>query len=162
MPKQKTICRRLFVALLLLFIMQVLLLPAVISATYATKSVKPEHIITYTPGKLSWDENTETDSSGAARLFLFDSADENASADNGEKTIAPGTQRESVIRLLNESSGKISYRAVLFYKKSDEALPASLTLSGEGFRDSENTALPKELCGRSRASLRQKGCRSLM
>ena len=119
MPKQKTICRRLFVALLLLFIMQVLLLPAVIGATYATKSVKPEHIITYTPGKLSWDENTETDSSGAARLFLFDSA--------------------------YESSGKISYRAVLFYKKSDEALPASLTLSGEGFRDSENTALPKEL-----------------
>ena len=56
MPKQKTICRRLFVALLLLFIMQVLLLPAVISATYATKSVKPEHIITYTPGKLSWDK----------------------------------------------------------------------------------------------------------
>ncbi len=49
MPKQKTICRRLFVALLLLFIMQVLLLPAVIGATYATKSVKPEHIITYTP-----------------------------------------------------------------------------------------------------------------
>ena len=145
MPKQKTICRRLFVALLLLFIMQVLLLPAVISATYATKSVKPEHIITYTPGKLSWDENTETDSSGAARLFLFDSAYENTSADNGEKTIAPGTQRESVIRLLNESSGKISYRAVLFYKKSDKALPASLTLSGEGFRDSENTALPKEL-----------------
>lgn len=123
MPKQKTICRRLFVALLLLFIMQVLLLPAVIGATYATKSVKPEHIITYTPGKLSWDENTETDSSGAARLFLFDSAYENASADNGEKTIAPGTQRESVIRLLNESSGKISYRAVLFYKKSDKALP---------------------------------------
>ena len=126
MPKQKTICRRLFVALLLLFIMQVLLLPAVIGATYATKSVKPEHIITYTPGKLSWDENTETDSSGAARLFLFDSAYENASADNGEKTIAPGTQRESVIRLLNESSGKISYRAVLFYKKSDEALPKEL------------------------------------
>lgn len=85
MPKQKTICRRLFVTLLLLFIMQVLLLPAVIGATYATKSVKPEHIITYTPGKLSWDENTETDSSGAARLFLFDSAYENASADNGEK-----------------------------------------------------------------------------
>ena len=50
-----------------------------------------------------------------------------------------------MIRLLNESSGKISYRAVLFYKKSDEALPASLTLSGEDFRDSENTALPKEL-----------------
>ena len=68
MPKQKTICRRLFVALLLLFIMQVLLLPAVISATYATKSVKPEHIITYTPGKLSWDENTETDSSGACAI----------------------------------------------------------------------------------------------
>ena len=36
MPKQKTICRRLFVTLLLLFIMQVLLLPAVIGATYAT------------------------------------------------------------------------------------------------------------------------------
>lgn len=109
------------------------------------QSVKPEHIITYTPGKLSWDKNTETDSSGAARLFLFDSAYENVSADNGDKTVAPGTQRESVIRLLNESSGKISYRAVLFYKKSDEALPASLALSGEGFRDSENTALPKEL-----------------
>lgn len=71
MPKQKTICRRLFVALLLLFIMQVLLLPAVIGATYATKSVKPEHIITYTPGALSWDENTETDSSGAAKAFPF-------------------------------------------------------------------------------------------
>ena len=49
MPKQKTICRRLFVALLLLFIMQVLLLPAVIGATYATKSVKPEHMKTPKP-----------------------------------------------------------------------------------------------------------------
>ncbi|MFQ8952440.1 MAG: hypothetical protein ACLR56_05110 [Oscillospiraceae bacterium] len=50
------------------------------------------HIITYTPGAL-WDENTETDSSGAARL-PFDLAYENASADNGEND-CPGTQRES-------------------------------------------------------------------
>lgn len=71
MPKQKTICRRLFVALLLLFIMQVLLLPAVIGATYATKSVKPEHIITYTPGKLSWDAKHRNRFFGRGKAFPF-------------------------------------------------------------------------------------------
>ena len=111
MSKQKTICRRLFVALLLLFIMQVLLLPAVISATYATKSVKPEHIITYTPGKLSWDENTETDSSGAARLFLFDSAYENGS---GSVTVRDLPCRDYTV----EQVGSWSWR----YKDSSQTV----------------------------------------
>lgn len=63
---------RLRTAVLILFLLQTFMLPAAIGVTYASRSLKPEHILTYSAGRLVWDAGTDTDSSGAARLRLFD------------------------------------------------------------------------------------------
>lgn len=65
---------RLRTAVLILFLLQTFMLPAAIGVTYASRSLKPEHILTYSAGRLVWDAGTDTDSSGAARLRLFDTA----------------------------------------------------------------------------------------
>lgn len=58
---------RLTAAVLILFLLQTLMLPAAIGVTYASRSLRPEHILTYTAGKLVWDAGTDTDSTGAAQ-----------------------------------------------------------------------------------------------
>lgn len=58
---------RLRTAVLILFLLQTLMLPAAIGVTYASRSLRPEHILTYSAGRLVWDAATDTDSSGAAR-----------------------------------------------------------------------------------------------
>ena len=66
--REKT--NRLEVVLTLLLI-QLILLPAALGVTYASSGTRPEHILTYTTGRLTWDSATETDAQGAARLELF-------------------------------------------------------------------------------------------
>lgn len=61
--REKT--NRLEVVLTLLLI-QLILLPAALGVTYASSSTRPEHILTYTTGRLTWDSATETDGQGAA------------------------------------------------------------------------------------------------
>ena len=63
--REKT--NRLEVVLTLLLI-QLILLPAALGVTYASSGTRPEHILTYTTGRLTWDSATETDAQGAARL----------------------------------------------------------------------------------------------
>ena len=65
--REKT--NRLEVVLTLLLI-QLILLPAALGVTYASSGTRPEHILTYTTGRLTWDSATETDAQGAARLEL--------------------------------------------------------------------------------------------
>ena len=50
---------RLEVVLTLLLI-QLILLPAALGVTYASSGTRPEHILTYTTGRLTWDSATET------------------------------------------------------------------------------------------------------
>lgn len=61
--REKT--NRLEVVLALLLI-QLILLPAALGVTYASSGTRPEHILTYTTGRLTWDSATETDGQGAA------------------------------------------------------------------------------------------------
>lgn len=56
--REKT--NRLEVVLALLLI-QLILLPAALGVTYASTGTRPEHILTYTTGRLTWDSATETD-----------------------------------------------------------------------------------------------------
>ena len=55
--REKT--NRLEVVLTLLLI-QLILLPAALGVTYASSGTRPEHILTYTTGRLTWDSATET------------------------------------------------------------------------------------------------------
>ena len=89
--REKT--NRLEVVLTLLLI-QLILLPAALGVTYASSGTRPEHILTYTTGRLTWDSATETDAQGAARLELFHRSYDNVNAADGQNVIAPGTAAE--------------------------------------------------------------------
>ena len=105
---------RLRTAVLILFLLQTLMLPAAIGVTYASRSLKPEHILTYSAGRLVWDAGTDTDSSGAARLRLFDTAYSHVDSGDGAEVVAPGTEGHSLVRLKNDGGSAVTYTAVLY------------------------------------------------
>ena len=133
---------RLRTAVLILFLLQTLMLPAAIGVTYASRSLKPEHILTYSAGRLVWDAGTDTDSSGAARLRLFDTAYSHVDSGDGAEVVAPGTEGHSLVRLKNDGGSAVTYTAVL-YRIRTENVPVQAALEGEGFADTEQYAMPE-------------------
>lgn len=134
--REKT--NRLEVVLTLLLI-QLILLPAALGVTYASSGTRPEHILTYTTGRLTWDSATETD---RARLELFRRGYDNVNAADGQRVIAPGTAGETVVRLKNNTGRTVRYTAVLYEKKTNAALPVTSALTGEAFTDTTSYVLP--------------------
>lgn len=132
---------RLTAAVLILFLLQTLMLPAAIGVTYASRSLRPEHVLTYTAGKLVWDAGTDTDSTGAARLRLFEPGCSRANSDNGS-IVAPGTEGGSLVRLKNDGASAVTYTAVLYRIRTAD-VPVQAALEGEGFVDTEEYALPE-------------------
>ena len=132
----------LFPAILILFILQVILLPVMIGLTYATRSERPEHILTYTTGALRWDQNTSVRSDGSADLSFFETLYKNVTAQNAEKVLAPGTEKDSVIRLKNNTKRTIRYTAFLYSRTDTEKLPLNASLEGRSFSDVSGTSLP--------------------
>ncbi len=145
MKGYKGLRRFLLPSLVLLFIIQVLLLPAALGLTFASRSVNPEHILTYAPGSLQFDSDTEVLDNGSARLSLFEAAYSNIRAENGDKLIAPGTAKASVVRLKNDSRSEISYTAVLWSGSTAKEETAVAALSGEGFSDAAVPSLPADV-----------------
>ncbi len=125
-----------------LFILEVLTLPLVLGLTYASKSESPEHILTFSGKKLSWDSGTIVDSHGTASLELFEEYYNNTNAENNEDIVAPGTQGRSIVRLKNDDKNPISYTAVLYVIRSDQELPVEVELSGEDLEKTEEYPLP--------------------
>ncbi len=134
-----------FPVILILFILQVILLPVMIGLTYATRSEKPEHILTYTTGSLVWDQDTFVRPDGSASLSFFETLYQNVSAENAEKVLAPGTEKDSIIRLKNDTKRTISYTAVLYKLSTTDALGIQAELSGDGFSDTSKEALPSQI-----------------
>lgn len=99
----------------------------------------PDHVLTYTSGRLTWDPETETDErNGSAELCFFENSYRNVTSDNKESVIAPGTEKDSVIRLNNSSDHPAEYVAVLYYDKSSELLPVFPQLQDdENYTDME-------------------------
>lgn len=139
----KKINRWLLPAVLILFILQVITLPYVLGITYSGRSESPDHILTYTQGKLTWDKSTGIGENGVAEMDLFDAVYDNVTSENGENVVAPGTEGFNIIRLKNDISNPISYTAVLYQIKSSELLPVEAGLSGEGFADTITYSLPE-------------------
>lgn len=129
-------------AVLILFILEVITFPFVISFTWADRSEAPNHILTYTQGALTWSNTDGVDENGAARLSLFDTVYQNVEANDGSKIITPGSSGSSIIRLKNSVGNSVDYTAVLYSIKSAEELPVTAYLKGENFADTQNYFLP--------------------
>lgn len=138
-------CGWILPAVLILFILEVITFPFVLAFTWAGRSETPERVLTYTEGKLTWDSAANIDSKGVAELSLFDRIYQNVNADNDDNLVAPGTNSSSIVRLKNSVSGTISYTAVLYCIRSTDVLPVEVSLSGDGFTDSDTYILPKDV-----------------
>lgn len=143
MKKTEKLQKWLLPTVLSLFILQVILLPVVLGVTYATRSQRPEHILTYTTGKLKWDSNTAVTANGSGEINFFETLYQNVNTENAEKILAPGTEKGGVIRLKNDSGRSIRYTAVAYSVKSSELLAAEAELAGEGFTDTDEYTLPE-------------------
>lgn len=135
----------LFPAILILFILQIILLPAMMGLTYATRSERPEHILTYHTGSLVWDKDTFVQPDGSAKLSFFETMYQNVNSENAEKVLAPGTEKDSIIRLQNNVGRTIRYTAVLYEISTTPDLDINASLSGEGFLDTSNYTLPSNI-----------------
>ena len=134
-----------FPAMLILFILQAMLLPVMIGLTYAVPAERPEHILTYKTGSLVWDKATSVRPDGSAELSFFETLYKNVNADNAEKVLAPGTEKDSVLRLKNDTNKEIAYTAVLYSLSTSPDLDIGATLSGNGFSDTSRYTLPENI-----------------
>lgn len=130
---------------LILFVLEVLTLPLVLEFTYAGRPEGPEHILTYTPGTLLWDEKTGIDEYGVARLSLFSAVYDGAESVDGDKIIAPGTEGFNILRLKNDSESTITFTAVLYRIRTDERVPVEVSLVGENLTDTDSYDLPHDV-----------------
>lgn len=145
MNKTEKMREWLFPAILILFILQAMLLPVMIGITYAVPAERPEHILTYTPGRLVWEKDNIVRPDGSAELSFFETLYKNVNADKAQKVLAPGTGKDSVIRLKNDSNKEVSYTAILYSITTSPNLNISVSLSGEGFTDVTGYTLPAKI-----------------
>ena len=145
MNKYEKLREWMFPAVLILFILQVMLLPVMIGLTYAVPAERPEHILTYRTGSLVWDKATSVRPDGSAELSFFETLYQNVNADNAEKVLAPGTEKDSVVRLKNDSNREITYTAVLYSLSTSPELDIGAALSGDGFSDTSRYTHPENI-----------------
>lgn len=137
-------CNRwLLPVLVILFVLQMFTLPFMVNYTYADRAYAPEHQLTYTENRLRWDNNTHINANGVAELKLFDAEYPAVKSGNGQDVIAPGTQGESSVRLVNNAPGPVTYHAVLYSIKSNDKLPVTVGMAPvAGSEADEESLLP--------------------
>lgn len=107
------------------------------------EDTEPDHTLTYTTGKLTWDGTTGIDSNGSAVLSLFGAKYQNVLSENDDRVVAPGTEGENVVRLRNDAAYPIKYVAVMYRTNDVETLPVLPELSEDArFSDAETYPLP--------------------
>lgn len=107
------------------------------------EDTEPDHTLTYTTGKLTWDGATGIDSNGSAVLSLFGTQYQNVLSENDDRVVAPGTEGENVVRLRNDAAYPIKYVAVMYRTNDAETLPVLPELLEDvGFSDAETYPLP--------------------
>lgn len=138
---QKEILRWLLLAVLSLFILEVLLLPVVVKIATARYSEETEYMLTYADQQLLWDANTPVNEDGVAELNLFNTQYANVNG-NGDKVIAPGTSGGTTIRLRNHAVGPVTYTVVLYRIRTNDLLAVDAVLEGENLTDATEYTLP--------------------
>lgn len=128
---------------LILFLLEVILLPYAVGLTYAGRSESPNHLLTYTTGTLTWDSATGIRADGVAMLDFFDNSYQNVQAQNGDNLVAPGTEKTSIVRLKNDAATPVRYTALLYRVKEEDTLPVAPQLTGTNFVDTGIYPLPE-------------------
>ena len=82
---------------------------------------------------------------GSAALSFFESLYQNVNAENIEKVLAPGTEKDSIVRLKNNSKNSVRYTAVLYSLSTTLDLDIGASLSGDGFSDTSDFTLPDKI-----------------
>ena len=113
----------------LLLVAVVMTLPYAIGRTWSLPGADSDRTLTYTPGCLTWDSDADLDENGVLRLSMFRPDYQSVHAQNGERLVAPGTEKTTSVRLLNSARGKVAYTAVL-YRLDDQTVPVTAELSG--------------------------------
>ncbi len=130
-------------ALLILYILQVMLLPWAVGFTWADPDGNPDNTLTYTINKLTWDSATGIGADGSAIMDLFDpSYGSTVQSGDGRDVVAPGTTKGSIIRLQNNVIGPITYTAVLYEIKNDPSIPVTATVTAAGAANAATYPLP--------------------
>ncbi len=137
MLMSKQLSKRLLRLTAVLVLLEVLTFPIVVKLTFAGRSEGTDRILTYSPGKLVWDDDKKILSDGTAVLSLFDSDYTNVKADNGDLLIAPGTGGESIVRLKNEAGYTVEYTAICYSIESPKLSGMTVTLESEGATEIE-------------------------
>lgn len=127
---------------LILFIAEILTLPLVLDITYAGRSDVPQHILTYKRNKLTWNHKKDIEKNGVAKLQFFETEYDNVTSENGDAVFAPGTEKNSIIRLKNAIENTVSYTAVVYEIKNNEQLPVKTKLKDSSFTDAREYILP--------------------
>ncbi len=136
--------RWLLPTVMILFILQLALLPLAADFTYAGHSETPDHVLTYSKGQLSWDPSVNVRPDGTAEMELFFAEyGDTVISGNGDDIAAPGTGEDYFLRLRNTVSGPVTYTAVLFQLADRPSLPINAKLTGENFTDTETYPLPQ-------------------
>lgn len=105
-----------------LFILECIILPSILGMTQCTNKGIPEHILTYKPGRLIWDINTKIDSSGSAKLSLFENNYGILEGTDAVPIILPGMDNKCVVHLNNSTGYEVNYTAVLYEIKSENLI----------------------------------------
>lgn len=134
--------RWLLPAVLIMLILELMTLPFVLGITYAGRGESPDHILTYTEGKLTWDSSTGIDENGVAELDLFKTMYGDVKSQNDDNVIAPGTEGYNIVRLKNSVNDSVKYTAVIYNKRTDEQLPVVPVLVGSNFKETTEYSLP--------------------
>ncbi|MDY4173362.1 MAG: sortase B protein-sorting domain-containing protein [Evtepia sp.] len=129
---------------LILFLLEVILFPFAAGLTYAGRSESPDHVLTYTSGKLTWDSATDIDeTTGTAELNLFSDSYQNVKSEDGSSVVAPGTENVGIVRLKNDVSHTVRYVAVMYRIKEEDSLPVEPVLTDDSaFSDTADYPLP--------------------
>lgn len=117
---------------LILFILSLTTLSLMALVTYAWRSEEPTHLLTFENERLTWDENTEVDENGWARIAFFSTEYQNVESSNEDNVFAPGTDQDTIIRLLNESDDTITYTAIAWKIKECDILAFEAGFEAEG------------------------------
>ena len=129
--EQKLNARRGILAVLAVVLLAaaVLTFPYAFGLTWSLPGSDTDRTLTYTVGSLTWDSAADIDENGVIVLSVFRPEYASVSAQNGDKVVAPGTEKSTGIRLLNSSAGSVSYTAAL-YRLDAETVPVTAALSG--------------------------------